>query len=166
VHGIAYPRDHVSLTRSGLSRARAAGRIGGNPGLRARDPEAIGRLRDARRASDNRRLRDEMPQWRDAVLSRRPRSTWQEIAADIGWHSERLRRTVARAVQLGLVPPAVLTRTTPPQPAHHVATVIRAMRDKGMTLQAIADELMRLCVPCPRGGLTWHPSSVRHLAGR
>src|SRR6201746_1034453 len=38
-------------TKSGLNAARAAGRIGGNPGLRAGDPEAIRKLRASRDAS-------------------------------------------------------------------------------------------------------------------
>lgn len=41
-----------------------------------------------------------------------------------------------------------------------LAARIAAMRQDGMTLQAIADELNALEVPTLRGGAQWRPSSV------
>ena len=38
-------------TRSGLNAARASGRVGGNPGLRTGDPNAIRKLRASRDAA-------------------------------------------------------------------------------------------------------------------
>jgi DNA invertase Pin-like site-specific DNA recombinase/peptidoglycan hydrolase-like protein with peptidoglycan-binding domain len=42
---------------------------------------------------------------------------------------------------------------------------ISAMREEGMTLQAIADSLNREGVPTLRGGAQWRPSSVQAAAG-
>ncbi len=52
--------------------------------------------------------------------------------------------------------------------AHHVRELkerIRAMRARGMTLQAIADQLNAENVPTLRGGATWRPSGVQAAAG-
>ena len=42
---------------------------------------------------------------------------------------------------------------------------IKRMRERGMTLQAIADGLNREGVPTLRGGAMWRPSSVEAAAG-
>jgi hypothetical protein len=42
---------------------------------------------------------------------------------------------------------------------------IARMRARGMTLQAIADELNAAGVPTVRGGVLWRPSSVQRTAG-
>jgi DNA invertase Pin-like site-specific DNA recombinase len=42
---------------------------------------------------------------------------------------------------------------------------IKRMRERGMTLQAIADRLNREGVPTLRGGAEWRPSSVRSATG-
>jgi DNA invertase Pin-like site-specific DNA recombinase len=42
-----------------------------------------------------------------------------------------------------------------------LARRIRAMRTRGMTLQAICDRLNHEEVPTPRGGATWRPTSLR-----
>lgn len=47
--------------------------------------------------------------------------------------------------------------STPPE----LAERIRAMRRSGATLQAICDTLNAECVPTPRGGTHWRPTSLR-----
>jgi DNA invertase Pin-like site-specific DNA recombinase len=42
---------------------------------------------------------------------------------------------------------------------------IAGMRARGMTLQAIADQLNADCIPTVRGGARWRPSSVQAAAG-
>lgn len=39
---------------------------------------------------------------------------------------------------------------------------IRNLRSRGHTYRAIADRLNRDAVPCPGGGVKWHPNGVRH----
>ncbi len=49
--------------------------------------------------------------------------------------------------------------------APELASRIAALRERGMSLQAIADELNRGRVPTPRGGALWRPSSVQAALG-
>lgn len=48
-----------------------------------------------------------------------------------------------------------------PELAHRIAE----LRERGLSLQAIADELNRDGVPTPRGGAGWRPSSVQSVLG-
>jgi DNA invertase Pin-like site-specific DNA recombinase len=47
-----------------------------------------------------------------------------------------------------------------------LARRIRAMRRRGLTLQAICDRLNEESVPTPRGGALWRPTSLRAVLGR
>ena len=49
--------------------------------------------------------------------------------------------------------------------APHVAERIAEMRERGLSLQAIADALNAEGVPTPRGGTQWRPSSVQSALG-
>ena len=49
--------------------------------------------------------------------------------------------------------------------APHVAERIAEMRERGLSLQAIADALNAEGVPTPRGGAQWRPSSVQSALG-
>jgi DNA invertase Pin-like site-specific DNA recombinase len=49
----------------------------------------------------------------------------------------------------------------PPTIDPKLARRIRAMRARGMTLQAICDRLNRQGVGTPRGGTMWRPTSLR-----
>lgn len=49
--------------------------------------------------------------------------------------------------------------------APHVAERIAELRDRGLSLQAIADALNAEGVPTPRGGARWRPSSVQSVLG-
>lgn len=49
--------------------------------------------------------------------------------------------------------------------APHVAERIAELRDRGLSLQAIADALNAEGVPTPRGGARWRPSSVQSALG-
>ena len=46
-----------------------------------------------------------------------------------------------------------------------LAAELAAMRGRGMSLQAIADDLNRRGTPTPRGGTRWRPSSVQSALG-
>lgn len=46
-----------------------------------------------------------------------------------------------------------------------LAQRIAALRERGLSLKAIADELNREGVPTPRGGADWRPSSVQSALG-
>jgi len=49
--------------------------------------------------------------------------------------------------------------------APHVAERIAELRERGLSLQAIADALNAEGVPTPRGGAHWRPSSVQSALG-
>jgi Resolvase, N terminal domain/Recombinase len=49
--------------------------------------------------------------------------------------------------------------------APHVAQRIAELRERGLSLQAIADALNAEGVPTPRGGARWRPSSVQSALG-
>lgn len=82
------------------------------------------------------------------------RGTAEVIMAVSEW--ERNRRAditaAARATRSRTIPPALKRR------------IVR-MREAGMTLQAIADDLNEDGVPTVRGGATWRPSSVQAALG-
>jgi DNA invertase Pin-like site-specific DNA recombinase len=61
-------------TKAGLSAARARGRVGGNPGLRARDPEAIRKVRASRDAAHLSAVLAQMDSWLPTVPRMRPDS--------------------------------------------------------------------------------------------
>ena len=54
----------------------------------------------------------------------------------------------------------------PPLPRDALGRRIAAMRQRGMTLQGIADTLNKERVPTLRGGSEWRPSSVRVVLNR
>jgi DNA invertase Pin-like site-specific DNA recombinase len=108
-------------TRSGLKAARARGRIGGNPGLRAREPEVIRELRSRRDAVHLDALIANMDSWLPVVRRMRPEATWGNIVrvlnrgGEDNWTDERLRRTVGRVVAEGIVEAACWTAPFPGQ---------------------------------------------------
>jgi DNA invertase Pin-like site-specific DNA recombinase len=86
------------------------------------------------------------------------------IADNGGWEHERISERTRRGLE------AARTRGTA-QGRTSVADVpelqerIAAMREEGMTLQAIADVLNAEGIPTLRGGAMWRPSSVQRATG-
>jgi len=158
-------------TKAGLKAAQARGRIGGNPGLRARDPEAIRKLRRSRDATYLNTVLAELDTWLPTVRRMRPGQPWGDVVRVLNrgqgqvWTVERMRRTVRRLVSEGLIEGHILERARP-QPADNrlmrlVAGIKAAAPDR--TLQEIAAQLEGMRERTPRGGTRWHPSSVRNL---
>ncbi|HET6196049.1 MAG TPA: recombinase family protein [Acetobacteraceae bacterium] len=164
-------------TKAGLAAARARGRIGGNPGLRARDPEAIRKVRASRDAAHLQAVLAQLDSWLPTVRRMRPDQPWGDVVRVLNrgqaarWTAERLRRTVRRLVGEGIVEASLLGRART-QPSDDrlirlVAGIKAAAPDR--TLQQIAAQLEAMHERTPRGGTRWHPSSVKHLldqAGR
>jgi DNA invertase Pin-like site-specific DNA recombinase len=161
-------------TKAGLQAARSRGRVGGNPGLRAGDKEAIRKLRASRDAKHLNGILAQLDTWLPTVRRMRPGQAWGDVVrvlnreASPPWTVERLRRTVRRLVDEGILEAGLL------QPArrHHsddrlvrlVANIAAAAPDR--TLQQIAAQLEAMRERTPRGGTRWHPSSVKHLLTR
>lgn len=154
-------------TRAGLRSARAQGRIGGNPGLRAGDREAIRKLRLARDAHHARALEAGADQWLPLVRRHRPAMPWADLARLVGtpgrpWTPERLKRAAKRYVRDGLLPATVLDRAPRRDPGERLPAIVAAMRaaDPDITLAAIAKRLEHMREQTPRGNTKWYPSSV------
>jgi len=86
------------------------------------------------------------------------------VAGVGGWEheliSERTRRGLDAARSRGAGQGRTAVADVP-----ELAERIQAMRDEGMTLQAIADRLNEEGVPTLRGGAMWRPSSVQRATG-
>ena len=161
-------------TQSGLNAARARGRVGGNPGLRAGDPNAIRKMRASRDAAHLAGVLAQLDAWLPTVRRMRPDQPWGDVVRVLnhgkaaGWTVERLRRTVRRLAAEGIIEARLLDRARP-QPSDDrlvrlVAGIKAAAPDR--TLQQIAAQLEAMRERTPRGGTRWHPSSVKHLLAR
>ncbi len=161
-------------TKAGLRAARARGRVGGNPGLRAGDPDAIRKVRASRDAAHLDGVLAQLDVWLPTVRRMRPDQPWGDVARvlnrghDAVWTVERLRRTVKRLADEGIVEAELLGRarrlTGDDRLVRLVAGIKTAAPDR--TLQQIASQLETMRERTPRGGTRWHPSSVRHLLAR
>lgn len=164
-------------TKAGLRAAKARGRVGGNPGLRARDPAALGRLAAARRTLYLADLTPGAEEWLPIVRRLRPEKPWDEVVRAVNaalpsgrrrWTHDRLVRAVKRFVQEGLAEPALLGRAPRRAATDRLVAIVAGMRraDPSLTLRAIAAQLEALRERTPREGSHWSPSSVAHLLAR
>ena len=161
-------------TRAGLRSACAQGRVGGNPGLRAGDREAIRKLRMARDEIYFRKLEASAEARVPMVRRHRPDMPWDDLARLIGtrggaaWTVERLKRAARRYVRDGVLPITVLERAPRRDPDDRLLAIVAGMRlaDPGLTLAGIAERLEQMRERTPRGSSKWYPSSVRTLLQR
>jgi DNA invertase Pin-like site-specific DNA recombinase len=160
-------------TKAGLKAARVRGRIGGNPGLRARNPEAIRKLRSRRDAAHLKAVLAQLDAWLPTVRRMRPHQPWGDVLrvlnrGEAHWTVERLRRTVKRLVGEGIVEARLLDRAQPQPSDDRLIRLIAGIRAAApeRTLQQIAAQLEAMHERTPRGGTRWHPSSVKNLLDR
>src|SRR5580692_545294 len=66
-------------TKAGLSAARKRGRVGGNPGLRAGDPDAIRKVRAGRDAAQLDSVLAQVDAWLPTVRRMRPAQPWGDV---------------------------------------------------------------------------------------
>ena len=106
-------------TKAGLRAAKARGRVGGNPGLRARDPNALRKLAASRRAGRLADLLSSLDEWLPLVRQLRPARPWPEVAEAVNaapprgrrpFTTERLVRAVRLLAAEGLADKALLDR--------------------------------------------------------
>lgn len=164
-------------TLSGLDEARRAGRVGGNPGLKSGDPEALRRIRIGRENAIFRRLNETAEQWVPEVQRLRPGMPWEDLVRVINgrlpagskqWTKERLVRAVNHYVSEGLLDKRVLDRAPRRDADDRKMTIVAAIAaDRpGITLAEIADRLERMRETTPRGHRRWSPSSVKMMLDR
>jgi len=164
-------------TKAGLRSARAEGRVGGNPGLKARDAGAIRKARAARVESHFQKLNDSAEQWVPEVRRLRPDMPWEDVLRVVNsglpkesqpWTQARLIRATNTFVKEGLLPDAILGRAVRASKDDRLPAIIAAIKgaDPETTLQAICDRLENMRERTPRGRTKWQPSSVKMLLER
>lgn len=163
-------------TRAGLASARSEGRIGGNPGLRSRDPAALRRMRLARQDGHMERLGETAQDWVPHVRRLRPEMAWEDVLRLVNaplpperrWTQSRLIRAVKAYVRDGFLPATVLGRAAPRLADDRLPAIVAAIRrsDPDITLQAICTRLEAMRERTPRGRTRWQSSSVRMLLER
>ena len=159
-------------TKAGLRSAKVRGRVGGNPGLRARDPDAIRKLRSARDAAHLDAMLAGLDTWLPTVRRMRPDEPWGDVVRVLNrrggsqpWTSQRLRRAVHRLASEGIVEPNLLGSARRRPADDRLVAVVAGivLAAPAMTLQQVACQLEAMHERTPRGGTRWHPSSVRNL---
>ena len=163
-------------TKAGLASARSEGRVGGNPGLRAKDPAALRKVRLARQDGYMDRLNDTAQDWVPHVRRLRPDMAWEDVLriinaplpADRRLTQSRLLRAVKAYVRDGFLPDTVLGRAGRRDTDDRLPAIVAAIKgaDLDITLQAICDRLESMRERTPRGRASWQPSSVRMLLER
>lgn len=163
-------------TRAGLASARTKGRVGGNPGLRARDPVALRKISLARQDGYMERLNETAADWVPHVRRMRPDTPWEDVVRVINaqlpserrWTQARLLRAVKAYVRDGFLPDTVLGRARRTEAEDRLPAIIAAMKgaDPDITLQAICDRLEAMRERTPRGRTRWQPSSIKMLLDR
>lgn len=163
-------------TKAGLASARAKGRVGGNPGLAARDPAALRKVRLARQNSYMDRLNETALDWVPHVRRLRPQMAWEDVLRIINgplppdrrWTHSRLLRAVKAYVRDGFLPPDVLARAGRRKIDDRLPAIVAAIKggDPDITLQGICDRLEAMRERTPRGRTSWQPSSVKMLLQR
>ena len=135
-------------TKAGLQAARRRGRVGGNPGLRARDQAAIRKVRASRDKVYLASVLAQLDTWLPTVRRMRPDQPWGDVVRVLNrgqaqWTAERLRRTVRRLVTEGIVEASLLGRAprrrNDGRPTRLVTGIKTAAPDR--TLQQIAAQL-------------------------
>ena len=163
-------------TKAGLMSARREGRVGGNPGLRTRDPAALRKVRLARQDGYIDRLHEAAQDWVPHVRRLRPDMAWEDVLriinaplfAERRWTQGRLLRAVKAYVRDGFLPDTVLGRARRRETDDRLPAIVAAIKgaDQDITLQAICDRLEAMRERTPRGRTSWQPSSVRMLLQR
>jgi len=164
-------------TVAGLISARAQGRVGGNPGLKARDPAALRRVAQARDKGYFARINGSAEEWVPLVRRLRPDMPWEDVVRVINsqlpkgrphWTVERLVRATRRYVQDGLLEPQLITRARRTEGDDRLLAIVAGIAgaDPAITLQAIATRLEAMRERTPRGRSGWAASSVKMLLDR
>jgi len=163
-------------TKAGLASARSAGRVGGNPGLRAKDPAVLRKMRLARQDGYMERLTEAAQDWVSHVRRLRPDMAWEDVLRIINgplpetrrWTQSRLMRAVNAYVRNGFLPKIVLRRAGRRENDDRLPAIVAGIKgaDPDITLQAICVRLEAMRERTPRGRRKWEPSSVKMILDR
>ena len=144
------------------------------PACSAGDPNAIRKLRAGRDARHLETVLARLDTWLPTVRRMRPEQPWGDVVQVLNrgqaanWTVERLRRTVRRLADEGILESSLLDRARPQQSDDRLVRLVAGIKAAApdRTLQQIAAQLETMRERTPRGGTRWHPSSVKHLLHR
>ena len=164
-------------TIAGLRSAKAQGRVGGNPGLRARDPEAMRTARLAREEVFHGKLEAQAEIWVPLVRRHRPALPWDDVVRLVNaelppgrspWTKERLVRAAKAFARDGLIEKAVLDRAPRRDGDDRLLALVAGIKGAApeITLEGIARRLEAIHELTPRGSRKWQVSSVKMLVDR
>ena len=149
-------------TVAGLRSTKAQGRIGGNPGLRARDPAALRKVGRARDETYFNQLNMTAEECVPQVRRLRPDMPLEDLVRVINghlprgrphWTVERLTRAEKRYIRDGLLEPRLLDRTKRFGAIDRLLAIVAGIKGAApdMTLKSIWDglEAMRETAPAP-----------------
>ena len=164
-------------TIAGLRSAKAQGRVGGNPGLRARDPEAIRAARLARQDVFYGKIDAHAEEWVPVVRRHRPALPWEAVvrlvnaelpAGRAPWTKERLMRAAKAYARDGLIEKVVLERSPRRDGDDRLLALVAGIKGAApeITLEGIAARLEAIHELTPRGARKWRASSVKMILER
>eukprot|EP00003_Mantamonas_plastica_P000267 TRINITY_DN10261_c0_g1_i1.p1 TRINITY_DN10261_c0_g1~~TRINITY_DN10261_c0_g1_i1.p1 ORF type:complete len:303 (+),score=-32.65 TRINITY_DN10261_c0_g1_i1:65-973(+) len=166
----------VQRTRVGLDKARKAGRIGGNPKLKARDPEALMLLSERLKINYFQRINKSSRVWLPVVRKHRPNKKWSMVTKLVNieaekqnekqWTEDRLKRAVKHFVKEGLLDAKVLETVRKHEGSSlSDATILVAglvSANPEITLFELKRHLDESSFAPKRSLKGWPPSSVRN----
>ncbi|MFG1404208.1 recombinase family protein [Xanthobacter sediminis] len=138
-------------TKAGMKAAKARGKLPGNPGLRARRPEAIRAASTARQQVYVGALIASASAWLPIVRRMRPQHSWGDVVRVLNhrgqaWTIEKLPRAAHRLVQERLAEAELLQRAPRRPPVDRLMTLVAgiAIADPDLSLRDIAGQLERM----------------------
>lgn len=152
-------------TVAGLDHARKEGRVGGNPGLAARDPATIRRLARAREDRRSQRLAEQSHELQKLLEQFRPELFWDQVVRILNhrkiarpngggeWARDAVIRVSKRLVRDGLADGKIVERSPRRSENEELITLVAALSrsPETRTLEAIANALTGMHQPTPRG---------------
>ncbi len=172
-----YERSLVrERTKAGLRAARARGRVGGNPRLKAGDKAMARLLARRQREIYLQELNRTADEWLPVVRRLRPARPWAAVTRAVNarlppgrhWTVERLRRAVGAFVAEGLAEPVLLEKAPTVRGDDRLMVLVAgiARANPGMTLREIGAQLEAMRETTPAGRKAWAAASVRSLLER
>lgn len=116
-------------TKAGMAAAKARGRKPGDPGMRARDPEALRKIAQTKEKRFLDGLIESADQWMPMVRRMRPQHSWDDVVRVLasrgqGWTVARLRRAVGTLVAQRIADPVLLKPAPRKGPQDHLMMLV------------------------------------------
>jgi DNA invertase Pin-like site-specific DNA recombinase len=165
-------------TKSGLAAARSLGRVGGNPGLRRRDPVALAKLRTGRQLAELERIEASAHLWLPTVERLRPLEPWVVVTRAVQrahpageWTKEKLVRAVKRLVAANRIQRRLLDPAPRSKPTGRREDVLRSIgafltEAPHLTLYELKTKLEHHRIRPPSLAAEWPISTLARMVAR